>query len=175
LLADLDEDLGRLRGLELGRLVLDPAELLRKVPVFMGLSEEEFARVSRHLRQNTVPAGETFIHQGDTDGALYLIARGTVDVYLREDGREVVLNVLNPGDFVGETGFLTGAPRNAHCRAVTPCAVYELRRSDVDKFRAACPGLNDALAKAARRRTVDVCLLDDHGLAGDGGGVEGSS
>lgn len=173
LLADLDEDIRRLRGLELGRLKLDPEELLRKVPLFMGLSEHEFHQVSQHLRQFTVPAGETFIRRGATDASLYLIARGTIEAYKWDDEKEVVLNVLQSGDFVGESGFLTGAPRNANCRAVTPCAVYELRRSDVDKFRAACPGLDDALAKAARRRTVDVCLVDENGNPVDEKGGDG--
>ena len=38
------------------------------------------------------------------------------------------LATLMAGDFFGETTLLHGGMRTANCRAVTPCALYELRR-----------------------------------------------
>jgi hypothetical protein len=39
---------------------------------------------------------------------------------------------------------------------VTPCALYELARSDVDTVLASCPGMRDALEEASRVRGAEL-------------------
>jgi len=72
----------------------------------------------------------------------------------------VEIDRVGPGEFVGEGGFVQGRPRNATCRAVTPCAVYELKRRDLDTIKASCPALLAALAQAVEDRPVDFCPLE---------------
>lgn len=153
LLAELDEAIRHLRGYDTTRLKLDPEELLRKVPLFRDVPDDEVPRILACLKQRTVPARQDLIREGAYDESLYLIARGQVRVLRRdEQGNEVELAVLSAGDFVGETGFLTGGPRTATCRALTPCAIYELKRRDLETFEQSCPGLHEALRGAMGER-----------------------
>jgi len=161
LLGELDEHIRMLRGYDTTRLKLDPKELLRKVPMFSDLPEEEVPRILSCLKQRTVPARQDIIQQGGVDQSIYLIARGKVRVLRTDEGREVEIAILGVGDFIGEAGFLKNEPRSATCRALTPCAIYELKRRDLDVFMESCPGLRTSLEHAMRHRTVDVCMLDD--------------
>ena len=161
LLEELDHEIRALRGYDTTQLKIDPSELLRKVPMFADLPEEEVPRILGCLKQRTVPARQDLIQQGASDDSLYLIARGRVSVIRIDEGREVEISQLGAGDFIGEAGFLKGEPRSATCRAMTPCAIYELKRRDLDVFLASCPGLHAALENSMRLRTVDVCMLDN--------------
>ena len=154
LLEELDTRIRLLRGYDTASLKLDPEELLRRVPLFAGMPDEEVPRILACLKQRTVPARQDLIQEGAYDESLYLIARGQVRVLRKdESGEDVEIAVLSAGDFVGETGFLTGGPRTATCRALTPCAIYELKRRDLRTFESSCPGLHEALSQAMGQRT----------------------
>jgi CPA1 family monovalent cation:H+ antiporter len=159
LLAELDEELRTLRGYNTDQLIIDPSELLRKVPVFHDLPEASIPEVLGCLAQRTVPARQDLIQQGTTDNSLYLIARGEVAVLRSDNGHELEIARLGPGDFVGEVGFVKEQPHNATCRAMTPCAFYEVKRKNVKVLMSACPALLSALEKVLEERNVDVCIL----------------
>jgi CRP-like cAMP-binding protein len=60
------------------------------------------------------------------------------------------------GDFFGEMALLHGGLRTATCRAVTPCALYELRRADLDTALTSTPAMREALEEADRRRRMEL-------------------
>ena len=130
----------------------DPEELLRKVPLFADIPEDEFDTLAELLEHQTIPAGTSIVRQGGRGDALYLIARGVVRVSRTDDGKERDLATLFAGDFFGEMALLTGEPRTATCRAVTPCALYQLTRSDFDEVRQKHPSIQAALAAVERER-----------------------
>lgn len=75
---------------------------------------------------------------------------------------------LIAGDFFGEMALLHREPRTATCRSVTPAALYELRRRDLNDVIAVCPGLKTALEEADRERRR---LLAEHDREQGPGGV----
>lgn len=133
-------------------LHVDPEELLREVPLFAGIPDGELDALAALLEHQTIPAGTSMVRQGEKGDALYLIARGVVRVSREDAGRERDLATLLAGDFFGEMALLTGDPRTATCRAVTPCVVYRLTRSDFGEVRNAHPSIQDALAAVERER-----------------------
>ena len=142
-----------LRGGVTEPLAVQPAELLRKVPFFKDTPDSEFAKVADVLVERSFPAGDTIVAQGARGASLYLIARGVVRVSSRgTDGFDHDLATLVAGDFFGEMAVLTAEPRSATCRAVTPCALYELRRADFQRVVANLPALRAALERANRER-----------------------
>lgn len=134
------------------RLRVNPAELLRKVPFFRQLSHADFTEITPLLKQRTATGGENIVTQGDSGDALYLIARGVVRVLRTEDGEECALGTLLAGDFFGEQALLHGEPRNATCRAVTPCFLYQLHRTDFDKLCHRWPTIDAAVREADHAR-----------------------
>ncbi len=66
------------------------------------------------------------------------------------------LATLIAGDFFGEMALLHGTRRMATCRAITPSALYELRRDDMDVVRKVCPEIQRALEEADQRRRAEI-------------------
>jgi Na+:H+ antiporter len=156
MLHDMAEELRDLRKSQFSRLQIEPSELLKKVPFFQSTSESEFAMVAERLRRRTSPAGEMIVRQGGSGDSLFLVARGVIRVTRQDGGLSRDLATLMAGDFFGEMALLHGSARTATCRAVTPCALYELRRSDLDLIRDMCPGIQEALEEADARRAAEI-------------------
>ncbi len=76
---------------------------LEAVPLFADLTPEQLTLVRERMRERAVPAGTELIAQGDSAGALFVIAEGSVKIHRRQpDGGEVILAVLGPGEVFGE-------------------------------------------------------------------------
>ena len=158
-LEKLNREIRLLRGQDISELRLDSNELLRKVPFFHDMPDFDFAQVAAQLVQRTIPAGKSIIRQGEKGETLYLISRGVVRVSRKANGEDHDLATLIAGDFFGEMALLRGTPRTATCRAVSPTAVYELRRKDFDDVCRSCPGIQSALEKADKERREELDKL----------------
>ena len=141
-----------LRSVPVGELHVNPLELLVRVPFFQDTPAEEFERVAKLLKEQTIPAGENIILQGQMGDSLYLIARGVVRISRDDGGVSRDLATLLAGDFFGEIALLHREPRTATCRAVTPCSLFQLRRADFDEIVHLCPAIKDALNKVEQER-----------------------
>jgi CRP-like cAMP-binding protein len=77
--------------------------LLRRLPLFMEHSPDELALVqSLKRRELVLAAGETLIHEGQTDAPLYTLLQGWAFRYKTlSDGRRQILSFLLAGDFIG--------------------------------------------------------------------------
>ena len=151
---EVSHKLRKLRGYETARLKLDPNELLKKVPCFKGMTEDEFAQLAANMKAHTFAAKDIIIRQGDGGDSLYLVARGVVRVSRRIDDAQRDVATLMAGDFFGEMALLHGEPRNATCRAITPCSLYELKTRDLEKLLQENPAMRDALEEADRLRAA---------------------
>ena len=92
-------------------------------------------RFLEHCHRRRYPAKSVIIYAGDHPDVLYYIVSGSVTVLIEdEDGHEIVLAYLNPGDFFGEMGlFGEDSNRSAWIRTRTECEVAEISYS---RFRA---------------------------------------
>ncbi|MCW8963581.1 MAG: cation:proton antiporter [Gammaproteobacteria bacterium] len=142
-----------LRGVKTTELEIDPTELLRKVPFFQKTPEEDFDKVAALLKPRTIPADDYIINEGAAGKSMFLIARGVVRVLRGKGDEEVVLASLLPGDFFGEMALLHDERRSASCRAVTPCALYELTREDIKRIAEVAPAIQHAMEEADAERT----------------------
>lgn len=140
------------------KLHVEPVEILRKIPFFRDMSLEEFHCIADCLRQCTYPTGHDIIKQGEKGHSLFLIVRGVVRVSRKEKEEERDLATLMAGDFFGEMALLHHEPRTATCKAITPCALYELRRDDFDIICAKYPIILRSLEVADRERTGKLRL-----------------
>ena len=152
LTADLE---GEMRGLgrrQITKLKTGPEELLRSVPFLRDLPAEDFAVLTARLHPQTVAAHEVIFEEGDPGDALYIIARGVVRISRREDNVWRHVASLMAGNFFGEGSLLDRRPRNATVAAITPCALYKLRRKDLEVLVEVYPNIRQALEKENERR-----------------------
>lgn len=146
----------------------DPMTLLRRVPLFATLPDEDLARLAAQLRRRTFRRGEVIFHRGDPAGALHVIASGLVKVSRpSEDGNETVLALLGAGTCFGELAALDGDLRSATITAVEPTETKMLLREDVIALARTSADLAMALVQvlAERLRRTDDWL--DHAYFAD--------
>ena len=78
--------------------------------------DEAIQKFLKHCHRKQYPVKSTIIRQGDPSHDLFYIAKGSVSVTLEdEEGRELVLAYLNPGDFFGEIGLFCQRTRESQC------------------------------------------------------------
>ena len=104
--------------------------LLKGVDLFSELTEEQLGLLANLVVVQDFNRDETVVLEGDCSmKALYLIASGTVQVYMTGvDGRETILSFLERGDFFGEMSLIDGEPRSASVRTVTDAQLMIIHR-----------------------------------------------
>ncbi len=135
-------------------LALDPLGLLRAAPIFAGLDAAALDALAKRLKRRLAAAEEVIVAEGAAGDSMFWIARGVVAVERRGSrGDRVRVATLMAGDFFGEHALLAHAPRNADCRATTPCELYELTARDFFAFETAAPEAGAAVRVAAATRS----------------------
>src|SRR5215831_4696495 len=115
--ANTADDLSRYRG------------ILTRVSIFQGLSTDTLDDIAGRLQVRTRAAGAMIVAQDEAADAMYIIADGHAKVALfGENGREITLSVLRPGDFFGEMSLFDGRPRSANVVAMTATTLLCLPR-----------------------------------------------
>src|SRR5438067_12872084 len=105
-------------------------ELLERVPLFRGLSEEARISLSQRLVERRFLGGERVFKKGDTGSAMFLVMSGKVEIFLpRQGGAERVdLKEVNEGEHFGELSLFDDKPRSATVEAGTGCVLAEVPR-----------------------------------------------
>lgn len=119
--------------------------------------------------KKSYPPKHTLIHAGDEPQSLFYILEGSVSILLEdEDGREIVLAYLNPGDFFGEMClFPEQQTRTAIVRTRSPTLVAEIGYQSFRAFVRQYPeimfevaGQLSARLRDTSRRLGDLAFLD---------------
>ena len=129
------------------------ADFLASVPMFSGLQRDELLKFAELTRERTYPKGSVILFQGDPGDSLYVLRQGRAKVVLiGEDGREVILGVLEPGAHFGELALIDDQPRSAHVIAMEDSQLLILRREDFRRRVEANPTVAWALLTELSRR-----------------------
>jgi CRP-like cAMP-binding protein len=103
--------------------------VLAQVSIFRDLDSEALLDLARRTGVREFRSGALIVAQGDPGDTLYIIHGGRVKVTLiRENGREVIVSILKPGDFFGEMSLFDGRPRSASVVALEPATLLVLGR-----------------------------------------------
>lgn len=115
-------------------LIMDPEDTsvnLETVPLFTGLNQRQLDWIRRRLNIHSFPPGLDIIVSGTPGEVIYMILHGTVRVYVPKlDGTQVTLNLMGPGDTVGEMSVLDSALRSASVITLEQTEVAWMDRGD---------------------------------------------
>ena len=113
---------------------MDRTGLLKAIPLFESLEDEDLAALVNKLREVTVASGETVFAQGDEGDAMYVIVDGAVDIVAGSGKQKVILTSLFKQQYFGELSLLDGAPRSATAVASRDTLLLALERDDFVEF-----------------------------------------
>ena len=128
-------------------------------PLLRNLSGEAFADFAFHVPLRVFKEGSNILEQGSAGRTMYLIAAGRTLIHATNaDQGRVYLSSLTAGDFFGENGFFTGAPRSATVEALYPVEAFEIDPMTYAKLMGNDPTAQSVLLKFYKERIVDVVL-----------------
>ena len=108
--------------------------LLRNVPLFSMLPEGQLQLLTQVLSRKPYPKNSTVIAAGDPTDAMYIVVSGRLKVVMSDkEGQEVILAILNQGEYFGEMGLIAQAPRSATVTTIEPCELLTITRADFTK------------------------------------------
>ena len=106
-------------------------DLLKTVSLFWDLNKIELGYISDKMVSKKFENGNLIFLEESEGKNLFFVVEGSVKVTrLSKDGREVILAMLNAGDFFGEMSLLDGEARSANVIALEETEVLSLNRDD---------------------------------------------
>lgn len=123
-------------------------KLKQKSPYNMLTDEELDAFIGygtvRNFKRNTL-----IIHQGDETDSLYIVREGSVKVFIEdENGRELILKILEEGDSFGELALFGEFPRSANVQAQTESSALVISKVNYLAYLQSNPHISLALMKS---------------------------
>lgn len=151
--------------------MLSNLDLIRRVPLFSMLTRDQAQAIADSVVKRRFRRGEIVVEQGRKSNALFILLNGKARVLTADErGREVILAVLEGGDYVGEMSLIDNDPHSATVRAEVQTDMLILGRTEF----ARCLPENSSLAYAimrglvqrlrhADRQIESLALLDVYG------------
>ncbi len=132
--------------------LLSQCDLLRHLPA------EDIQELLPSVHTRHFEAGEIVFRAGDPGDALYIVARGTVEVLADSAGGRAVagtsLAELGAGHAFGEMALLSGGPRTATIRSVAETDLLAISREDFERRIASDPAMARAVERLSHERAI---------------------
>ena len=117
-------------------------ETLKKSDMFSKFKDEEFEAISGLFNLKQYKNNETIFLEGDTSDNFYLVAAGSVKVLKHTVmGKDIILEMMSPGDVFGGVAVLDKKPYPASAEAMEAASVIKISRIDLLKIMEEYPVL----------------------------------
>ena len=151
--------------------MLSNLDLIRRVPLFSMLTAEQAQSIADAVVKRRFRRGELVVEQGRKSNALFILLNGRARVLTSDTrGREVILAVLESGDYVGEMSLIDNEPHSATVRAEVQTDMLVLQRNDFARCLPENSTLSYAILRGlvrrlrnADRQIESLALLDVYG------------
>ena len=144
---------------------------LKAVPFFTSLTDRELDVVRAVAAEKTYPKNAVVLTEGEMGDSLYMIQSGKVKVFIGDqEGREMILKILGPGDFFGEMSMIDKQPRSASVTTLEASVFLVLSHSAFEKCVEKVPRVANMVMRvlATRVREADrkigtLAMMDVYG------------
>lgn len=146
-------------------------KILSGINLFESLLDDDLLAVSKHLVSRHYPRNCIIINEGDMTNSLYIILSGKVKAFLNDqNGKEVILNVVESGDYFGEVSLFDNGARSASIMTLEDSQFAVLEKSAFLSCISAQPELALTIIKGLTMRlraltgsVRNLALMDVYG------------
>jgi CRP/FNR family cyclic AMP-dependent transcriptional regulator len=151
--------------------MLTNLDLLRRVPIFSALTEAQTFQLADAVTKRRVKRGELIVEQGKKSHTLFIILSGRARVVMVDRrSKEVILAVLEPGDYIGEISLIDGKNHSANVQAEVQTDLLVLGHAEFKQCLTENPAMANSVIKGLvhRLRKADekissLALMDVYG------------
>jgi CRP/FNR family transcriptional regulator len=107
-------------------------ETLKKSELFSSLKDDELQSISKYFEKVTYKNNENIFVEGDPSDKFYLLAEGSVKVLKHTMmGKDIILEIMSPGDIFGGVAVLDKKPFPASAQAMESTTVIWISRQNL--------------------------------------------
>jgi CRP/FNR family transcriptional regulator, anaerobic regulatory protein len=127
------------------------------VPIFNHLSNREMLEIAETSRTKVYRKGEFIFQPGDPSGNLLIIHTGRVKMYrVSESGKEQLLRILEPGDFIGDLSLFTNETSDNYAETMINTEICAIHRTDMQQFLISHPLISIKILEEISKRLNDA-------------------
>lgn len=120
----------------------DGKNCIERVPIFSNLSTEEMLEIASITTDRIFEKGEMIYMAGDISDSLYVIHKGKVKITrFTESGKEQVIRVLGPGEFMGELSLFSSNPMTDNGEAIEKVTMCKISGEKLKSLMARYPSI----------------------------------
>ncbi|MDD4324601.1 MAG: Crp/Fnr family transcriptional regulator [Eubacteriales bacterium] len=110
------------------------------VPIFKGLNEEEMLEIAGITSSRILRKGELAYGAGEVSNTMYVVHKGKIKLYrLTAGGKEQVLQIIGPGEFIGELTLFSSLPLSDFAEAMEETTLCVLEGSKLKELMGKYP------------------------------------
>ncbi len=114
---------------------LDIPALLRRIPLFSELSEEDIQLVTRYTRERQVARGEVLFQRGDLPHGFYFVVSGQVKLaFSSSQGTEKVVEIIGAMQSFGEAVMFMNHPYPVFAEALSETVLVHVGQAVVSEL-----------------------------------------
>jgi CRP/FNR family transcriptional regulator, dissimilatory nitrate respiration regulator len=130
----------------------DLVDVLRTVPLFSMIGEDDLRIMADQVRELNVGRGEILFQKGDQPHGFYVLLEGRITLaFPSEQGAERILEVIKPGETFGEALMFLGRPYPIFSHAGADSRVLDIPEQAIN-------GLLDKDSQLARRMLAGISI-----------------
>ena len=127
------------------------------MPILSSLSQRDWEKVKHLFIEKHFGKDDYIFFEGDPSSWLGIVLDGRVKMIKHsEAGKDVVLNVISPGEMLGEVAAFNGEPYPATAQAMEPTVVASIRQDDSLSLLKQYPALALKVIEEQGRRLRDA-------------------
>jgi uncharacterized membrane protein len=139
---------------------MDANALLRSIPLFEDLSEDDLTALAYALVPRAFAAGTMIFSQGDSGSSMYIVESGDVNIHLSGEGSQrISLKDAARGEYFGELALFDDKPRSASALATTDAVLLELQRATLEDYLDRRPRAAMAILRTMSERLRETNTL----------------
>ncbi|MBU2538319.1 MAG: Crp/Fnr family transcriptional regulator [Proteobacteria bacterium] len=145
---------------------MDLMSFLKQVPLFSGLTAEQYDELAMIITLQDYRRGQSIFAEGDPGTGFYVVMEGLVKIYkLSMEGKEQILHIFGPGEPFAEAAVFIGSTFPAHALALEKSrALFIPRRAFIDLIQTNPALAMNMLAALSMRLKKFAHLIEDLSL-----------
>ena len=105
--------------------------ILGAVAIFSDLNDQELMKITDLFTPRKYPKNSMIILEEEFGDIVFIICSGTVKITrVNDEGKEVILSLLGPGEIFGEMAIIDGEARSANALAQEKCDLIAIQKTE---------------------------------------------
>ncbi|WP_028308688.1 Crp/Fnr family transcriptional regulator [Desulfitibacter alkalitolerans] len=134
------------------------SNIIRKIPVFSELEGHLIEKIAELTIIKKYAKNDIIFFEGDPGEAIHFVKSGKVKIFkTSEGGKEIIINILNPGDIFAEVIlFQKNIPYPASVEVIEEGEIGSIRNRDLERLISENPQLAVELLRAMAKKLKEV-------------------